>query len=129
MAKADLIKFRDLLVSDPEFQEKFRKAAEAYKGPQDEKAVFEDLLLPLGKEHGLSATYEEFKEFTSALKDAASGELSEDELTQVAGGKNSGFGLCAGIGIGDLFGGHKDLSEGYRLGCQVVGASVCLGVG
>ena len=27
MAKADLIKFRDLLVSDSGFQEKFRKAA------------------------------------------------------------------------------------------------------
>lgn len=129
MAKADLIKFRDLLVSDSGFQEKFRKAAEAYKGPQDEKSVFENLLLPLGKEHGLSATYEEFKEYTGALKAGAAGELSEDELTQVAGGKNSGIGFCAGVGIGDLFGGHKDLSEGYRLGCQVIGASVCLGAG
>ena len=34
MAKADLIKFRELLISDAEFQEKFRKAAEAYNGEQ-----------------------------------------------------------------------------------------------
>lgn len=129
MAKADLIKFRDLLASDSEFQEKFRKAAEAYTGPQDEKSVFEKLLQPLGKEYGLSATYEEFKDLTSTPAGDAEGELSEDELAQVAGGKNSGIGFCAGVGIGDLFGGHKDLSEGYRLGCQVVGASVCLGAG
>ena len=32
--KADLIKFRELLISDAEFQEKFRKAAEAYNGGQ-----------------------------------------------------------------------------------------------
>ncbi len=128
MAKADLIKFRDLIASDPEFQEKFRKAAEAYKGPQDEKSVFENLLQPLGKEYGLSATYEEFKEFTGAFTGEAGGELSEDELEQVAGGKNSGIGLCAGIGIGDLFGEDKDPS-GYRVACQVVGASICLGAG
>ena len=37
MAKADILKFRELLLSDPEFQEKLRKAAEEYnssKGPQ-----------------------------------------------------------------------------------------------
>ena len=43
MAKADLIKFRDLLSSDPEFREKFKKAAQVYSGEQDEKAVFEHI--------------------------------------------------------------------------------------
>ncbi len=49
MAKADLIKFRDLLSSDPEFREKFKKAAEVYSGEQDEKAVFDNLLLPFAE--------------------------------------------------------------------------------
>lgn len=83
MAKADLKKYQDLLTSDAEFQEKFKAAAEAYRGPQDEKAIFENLLLPLGQEHGLSATYKEFKEYTSSFA-GGSGELSEDELSQVA---------------------------------------------
>ena len=49
MAKADLIKFRDLLSSDPEFREKFKKAAQVYSGEQDEKAVFDNLLLPFAE--------------------------------------------------------------------------------
>jgi hypothetical protein len=41
----------------------------------------------------------------------------------------SQLGLCAGVGIGDLFGEDKDPSGGYRVACQVVGASICLGSG
>ena len=63
MAKADIIKFRELLLTDTEFQEKLRKASEAYKGEKDEKAVFDNVLTPLAKEYGLSATYEEFREY------------------------------------------------------------------
>lgn len=90
MAKADILKFRELLLKDPEFQEKFRKAAEAYKGEKDEKSVFDNVLTPLAREYGLSATYEEFQEYAGALTGGADGELSEDELEQVAGGKGSG---------------------------------------
>jgi hypothetical protein len=36
MSKSDLIRFRDLLMNDAVFQEKFRKAAEKYTGGQDE---------------------------------------------------------------------------------------------
>ena len=39
-----------ILISDDEFREKFRKAAENYKGEQDEKAVFDNLLLPLAQD-------------------------------------------------------------------------------
>jgi hypothetical protein len=39
----------------------------AYTGEKDEKAVFDNVLVPLAGEYGLSATYEEFKEFADAL--------------------------------------------------------------
>ena len=43
-----------ILISDDEFREKFKKAAENYKGEQDEKAVFDNLLLPLAQESELA---------------------------------------------------------------------------
>ena len=100
MAKADILKFRELLLSDAEFQEKLRKAAEAYKGETDEKAVFDNVVIPVAGEYGLSATYEEFREYAEAFSKQASGELSEDELTQVAGGKGDGVVLCVSVGAG-----------------------------
>ena len=112
MSKADLLRFQELLSSDAEFQEKYRKSVEAYTGEQDMKAVFENLLLPLAQEYGLSATYDEFYAYTGAFTGDTDVELSEDELQQVAGGKGSGIGLCVVIGGGDLFGTGK----GY--GCQ-----------
>lgn len=127
MANADLIKFRDLLTSDSGFQDKFREAVENYKGPHDEKAVFENLLLPLAQERGLSATYEEFKAYTDSFR-GADGELSEGELAQVAGGKDSGYGFCIGVGAGDMFG-DKEKGIGARITCQAVGLAVCPGVG
>ena len=100
MAKTDLIKFRELLNSDIGFQEKLKKAAEEYTGDQNEKAVFDNLLMPFAEKYGLSASYEEFSEFIRALSGGSDGELSEDELAQVAGGKGSGGFLCGGIGVG-----------------------------
>ena len=100
MAKEDLNKFRELLISDADFQTKFRKAAEEYTGEQNEKAVFDNLLMPLAEEYGLSASFEEFSEYMRALSSGPAGELSEDELAQVAGGKGSGGFLCGGIGVG-----------------------------
>ena len=128
MAKADIIKFRELLLSDAELQEKLRKASEAYTGANDEKAVFENVLAPLAGEYGLSATYEEFKEYRVALSGGADGELSEDELTQVAGGKGTGAFICAllGVGAGNM-GNPNDncMFIGAGVGiCTVEGASV-----
>ena len=133
MAKEDLKKFQELLASDADFQEKFRKAAEAYTGEQDEKSVFDNLLLPLAKEHGLSATYDEFKEYMSNFAVSAGNELSEDELAQVAGGKDSGVALCAAVGIGDIFGvtmGKENTAIQDGMVCAVVGlVPICLGIG
>ncbi len=124
MAKSDLIKFRDLYLSDISFQEKLRNAAEAYTGEKDEKAVFDNVLVPLAGEYGLSATYEEFKEFAGAFSGETAGELSEDELSQVAGGKGDGLIACAIAGLGI---GHTKLENGTS-GCFVlgVGAGICV---
>ena len=100
MAKEDLNKFRELLVSDTDFQAMFRKAAEEYTGEQNEKAVFDNLLMPLAEKFGLSASYEEFSEFISSFTRGSDEEISEDELAQVAGGKGSGGFVCGGIGAG-----------------------------
>ena len=115
MAYSDLQKFKDLLISDAGFQEKFRKAADSYTGPQDMKAVFDNMLAPLGKEYGLSTTYEEFQKYMDSFS-GAKGELSEAELSQVAGGKDNGSNAavasivmadsmagihCKGIGFAD----------------------------
>ena len=100
MAKADLIRFRELFLSDESFQEKLRKAAEAYTGEKDEKAVFENVLVPVAREYGLSATFDEFKEFAGPFSRGADDELSEDELSLVAGGKGDGVFACAGPGFG-----------------------------
>ena len=104
MAREDLNKFRELLFADTDFQEKLAKKAEAYTGDKSEEAVFENVLLPLAKEYGLSATYDEYKEYTAAFAGVAGSELSDDELAQVAGGKVNGGGIggmsCAGLGTG-----------------------------
>ena len=55
MAKEDLNRFRSLLLSNEDFQEKLRKAAAEYTGGKDEKSVFDNLLLPLAQEYGMKA--------------------------------------------------------------------------
>ena len=123
---ADIRKFEELMKTDPETQAKLQEAAERYQGEiSDEKALFENVLLPVANEAGLSATYEELQEYMGSVKGQSEGELSEEELSQVAGGKNSGIGICAGIGIGDLFG-TEDSS--YRM-CEVIGGGICPGIG
>lgn len=126
MAKADILKFRELLLSDAEFQEKLRKAGEAYAytGEKDDKSIFENVLVPVAGEYGLSATYEEFKDYIDAFSKETDGELSEDELTQVAGGKGNGAVVCVlgGVGVGLL------QSEKAKSGCFVlgIGLGICV---
>lgn len=86
--------------------------------------MFENVLLPVGKEYGLSATYEEYKEYIGSFAGTSDSELSEDELTQIAGGKGDGAILCAIAGLGI---GHTKL-ESDTAGCFVlgVGAGICV---
>ena len=129
MAKTDISKFRELLLTDADFQEKVRKAAEAYKGEQDEKAVFDKLLTPIAEEYGLSATFEEFKEYTEAFTDGAASELSDDELSQVAGGKGFGAAACAKAGIGIGYASKGGISGACFIFGGGSGFVACAGVG
>lgn len=131
MINTDILKFRDLLSSDSECQEKLKAAVEAYTGEQDEKSVFDNLLLPLAKEYGLSATYDEFKEFTGALVGGTEDELSEDELAQIAGGKDSGYGFCFAVGGGDMFGAKSSYAptDMSFYACEAIGVGFCFTVG
>ena len=114
-----LKKFEELMKTDAAFQEKLKAAMESYTGEQTEEAVFDAVLVPLAKEYGISASFEEYKEYANHIS-GEDRELNEDEVNQVAGGgKGGGFGLsaCAIIGIGA--GGAGSESGGA---CAVIGA-------
>ena len=134
MAKADIIKFQELLNSDSEFREKLSKAAEVYAGGTNGREVFDNLLLPLAQEYGLSATYDEFSEYVSAAGKADS-ELSEDELAQIAGGKGGGIGVgeCLSLGFGFGAGGASTGDDWGGGVCVLIGAGIgifeCIGPG
>ena len=100
-------------MTDDEFRKKLQSATEAYKGEQTEEAIFNNVLVPIAGEYGVTATFEEFKEYMSSLED---GEMNKDELKMVAGGsKGCGVLYCiyAGLGVGGTSNG----------GCLVVGGS------
>lgn len=122
-------KFRELLLTDVAFQKKLQAAVEAYTGEQTEKAVYNNILIPLAGEYNITATYDEFKDYMEKLSDA---EMSKDELAQVAGGgKGQGAGVvgCFGVGMGVGGGG----GDGAGAGCAMVGigwgGAVCKGSG
>lgn len=80
---------------------------------------FDNLILPFTKEHGLSASFEEFTEYIGTFAGDNAGELSEDELSQVAGGKGVGIGAinCEYVGLG---GGYAVSEDGGGV-CFLVG--------
>lgn len=126
----ELKKFEELLKTDSVFQEKLKTAMESYTGEQTEQAVFGGVLVPLAKEYGISATFEEFKEYVADIS-TEDRELSEDEVNQVAGGtKGIGIGTTACLGIGVGLGGNYGSSTSV---CAIVGmgggADACVGEG
>ena len=96
-----LKKFKELLLTDQVFQQKLKAAAESYDGEQTEEAVFNNVLIPLASEYGISASYDEYKEFITNPDNLA---MSDEELVQVAGGYSkgggTGGGICAAVGFG-----------------------------
>ena len=116
--KEGLDKFRKLLLTDEEFQMKLKAAAEAYTGEQTEEAVFNNVIVPVANEYGISATFEEYKAYIENLSDQ---EMDDEEIVQVAaGGKNmKGFGAAACIGCGLGFGGG--LGDDRAFACLAIG--------
>jgi len=114
-----LKKFRELLLTDGEFQQKLKNAAEAYAGEQTEEAFFENVLVPAAAEYGIAASYDEFKDYILSMADV---EMNTEEIAQVAGGDSKGGGIggiaCAVVGIG-AGGGAGGESGGV---CAFIGA-------
>ena len=131
-------KFRELLLTDSEFQDKLRTAAETVDGGQTAEEVFSNILSPLAAQYGITATFDEFKEYIRNLSDDSE-KMSEEELQQVSGGEGKGVGVSAcyaAIGVG--FAGGSDFydddpNKNRYAGCIVIGAgqgaSACVGKG
>ena len=107
-------KFRKLLLTDEDFRSKLKDAMEAYTGEKTEEAVFQNVVIPFAASYGITATYDEFKDYLEHLNSEDT-EMDKDEIAQVAGGKHYGLGteLCYYIGMG--VGGTSD--------------GVCIGIG
>lgn len=104
-----LKKFQELLMTDEKFQAKLMEAVSACQGEPTEEEIFNTVLTPLAAEYGISATYDEFKEYMDSLNNR---EINSDEVAQIAGGTSKGFGLeataCIGIGFGAGAGAGKE---------------------
>lgn len=107
-------KYRDLLLTDPEFQQKLKTAMTNYNKEHTEEAFFNEVLAPLGLEYGISVSYDEFREYADSDR-----EMDDTELTQIAGGKGGGLGAgtCMIVGLGFGAGGTGD------------GGGVCVALG
>ena len=113
--------------TDAAFQEKLKAAMESYTGEQSEEAVFEAVLVSLAKQYGISASFEEYKEYVANIS-TEDRELSQDEVDQLAGGtKGIGIGSTACLGIGVGLGGNYASSTSV---CAIVsigsGADACV---
>ena len=131
-------KFEELLKTDEVFQKKLADAAQAYKGEMTQEAIFNNVLVPFASEYGITATFDELNDYLEGLVNNQ--EMDENELKQVAGGKNPsdayGMGLTfcayAGVGIGGSGDGKGNVGAcvGVGGGSSVGGGmSCCVGLG
>ena len=122
--------FEELMKTDEQFQEKLKTAMKNYTGEQTEEAIFNNVLIPVAAEYGITATFEECKEYAESF---SSEELGEDEMRQIAGGKIEGVGAgyvtCRVVGLG---GGINGTSEGGGI-CVILGGgwgdTICAATG
>ena len=123
-------KFEELLRTDKDFQEKLRDAVLAYTGEQTEEAIFDQVLVPLAAEYGITGTFEEFRNYISSLSER---ELSTDEMAQISGGTNKGggidVGMCFGMGFGVGVGGGQGAGNVCALIGVGYGSVNCTGTG
>ncbi len=86
--------------TDAEFRKKVRAAIDAYSGERTEEAVFSNIFVPVAAEYGVTATFEDFKEYLESQNDS---ELSDEETVQIAGGEDKTEPyqpLCTQTGMG-----------------------------
>ena len=117
MAAENVKAFFEALSKDEALQQALREKEVAYTGmKEDREAVVEAVLLPVAKEAGYEFTLEELKALEKSMR--PEGELSENELEDVAGGG----GFCLIIGGGTQ--GGTPIT-----GADHVGAGICSGIG
>ena len=137
--KEDIKKFEELLKTDEAFQKKLVDATQAYNGDTTPEAIFNNVLVPVASEYGITSTYDELKDYLEGL--ASVQELNEDEMEQVAGGSKDSstaygagmtFCLYAGLGLGATADGKGDVGVCVGLGGGAPtggGMGMCAGIG
>ncbi|MEL7656601.1 MAG: Nif11-like leader peptide family RiPP precursor [Bacillota bacterium] len=90
------------VAADSALQEKYYKIVEE----AGDEAALGEKLVAFAKEQGFDITISDVEEFFKSLAEPANGQLSEEELDSVAGGKGIGYG-----------GGLPNLSALVRGGC------------
>jgi hypothetical protein len=104
MVKENVKLFCEALVKDKGLQEKFKAISKKYEGQKLEEAqvdrIYRNELLPLASEAGFKFTLAELKGYAAEAKKPAMHQLSEQELTAVAGG----------FSFGVFFGGGENLN-------------------
>ena len=75
----EIRKFQELMSTDEEFQKKLKDALETYTGEKTDEAVFNQVLIPLASEYGITATYDEYKAYIDQLKDLLGKLLTESK--------------------------------------------------
>ena len=95
-----ILKFRELLLTNEEFQAKLKNAVESYDGEKSEEGVFNKVLMPVASEYGISATFSEFKSSMEHLQVMMKNSTRKKLLRFSGGDKGFGINLCAGVGVG-----------------------------
>jgi len=126
MSKENVKLFYEALAKDKALQEKAIAIGKKYESQKLDDAktnfIYQQELVPLAKDAGYDFTLAELQEYASEIKKPGMREVSEEELTAVAGGQACacavpGFGgitdtdmacICAGIGSGNFDGGKVD---------------------
>jgi hypothetical protein len=117
MAKENIKKFEEMLQSDAELRDKIKASSEAYvhMGKEaDERAFFEEVIAPVAEGCGAPFTYDEVVELKSQM-----GEISEEELESVAGGK---WAFCIFLGVSSDVSAEANTNECHA--CAYVGIGI-----
>ena len=120
MEKKDMRAFFEALSKDEAVQKALKEKELAYIGTKEHlDSIIEEILLPVANAAGYNFTLEDLLDFEKDMR--LQGELDEDELESIAGGKV--WGVCVGFGIG--YG-----SSAYGTSsCFILGGALCVVVG
>ena len=124
----DVSKFFELLASDKNLVKKLsdndRTYADIHKDDEvDRLKAAEEIIMPIAKEAGFNFTLKDLMDYEEKQNDAIDEEISEEELSQVAGGQRTldGYGATACYWLGLGFGASKPYRDGEGNFCVIFG--------